>query len=475
MDRAGKTDGNPAQTYRRNRDLRRGEQEAQTVHPLTVSDRPKPDAGLPLNAFYRFRSDTERPEPRSAAILRPAAQILQELSHMAIFTRRRLALLLICAFGGTALSAQVAGSQSGHGGFLSKQTRLGRAVRNVFVDSTLPGEQSLRFYPTLGYAPETSLEIGASALLLFNAKGDTANRQSELNAFGFVTLKGQYGLWIEHAIYGDKDKWFFLGRGRFQRFPLLYYGIGPDPGIEEPALVDATYILLRERVLKRVAKNLFFGPEVDYQQLINTKFRQPEDGPPLDLPPGAEGTRNVGLGLGLVYDNRHNVLNVRKGAFAEFSGLDYRPTWGAERRFYGLTLDARMYKPLDERRVLAAQIFAQSFSGDIPFNQMALMGGETIMRGYYSGRYRDREMLAAQVEHRWLPFRFSKRFGAAAFLGAAAVAPSFGTYDFSKTRVAGGGGLRYLLFPNKDVYLRFDLGVNSDGGVGFYIFTGEAF
>lgn len=394
---------------------------------------------------------------------------------MAIFTRGRFVLFLICSLCIGISNAQVASPQANHAGFLSKQTKFGRALRNVFVDSTLPGEQSLRFYPTIGYAPETSFEIGASALLLFNAKGDTANRQSELNAFGFVTLKGQYGLWVEHAIYGDKDKWFFLGRGRFQRFPLLYYGIGPDPGIEEPALIDATYILLRERVLKRVRNNLFFGPEVDYQQLINTKFRQPEHGPALDLPPGAEGTRNVGLGLGLVYDNRHNVLNVRKGYFGELSFLDYRQAWGGQRQFYGLTLDARAYKKLNERRVLAGQIFAQSFSGDLPFNQMALMGGETIMRGYYSGRYRDREMLAAQVEHRWLPFAFSRRFGAAAFLGAATVAPSFQAYDFRKTRVAGGAGLRYLLFPNKDVYLRFDLGVNSDGGIGFYIFTGEAF
>lgn len=364
---------------------------------------------------------------------------------------------------------------TGFSRIISKQTKLGRAIRNVLVDSTGPGETSLRVFPSIGYAPETSVEIGLSALLLYNAKGDTNNRQSELGAFAFGTFKGQYGLWLDHAIYGDQDNWFFLGRARYQRFPLLYYGIGPDPGVTDPGLVDATYILFRERVLKKVAKNFFIGPEVDYQQLLNTEFIQPSDGPPLAAPPGSEGTRNVGLGAGIVYDSRHNVLNVRNGAFVELSGLDYRPTWGSEREFYGVTLDARGYKALDSRRVLAGQIFMQSFSGNLPFNQMALMGGETIMRGYYNGRYRDRELVAAQVEHRWLPFPFSKRFGGAAFLGAATVAPTFASYDFSKVRLAGGAGLRYLLFPNKDVYMRFDLGITSDGGVGFYIFTGEAF
>jgi len=371
--------------------------------------------------------------------------------------------------------AQVTGAGTGSPGLLSSQTRVGRLIRNVFVDSTKPGQRSLRVYPALGYAPETSLDIGASALLLFNARGDTSNRQSELNAFAFVTLKGQYGAWLEHAIYGHRDNWFFLGRARYQRFPLLYYGIGPDHGVDDPALVDATYILIRERVLKRVAKNLFLGPELDYQHLLNTEFHQPQHAEPLTLPPGVEGSRNVGLGLGIVYDNRHNVLNVRKGAFAELSAIDYRPAWGAQRSFYGATLDVRGFKALSENRVLAGQLFIQSFTGDLPFNQMALMGGETMMRGYYTGYYRDHELVSAQLEHRWLPFSFSKRFGAAAFLAAATVAPNLGSYDFRHTKIAGGGGLRYLLFPNKDVYMRFDIGVNSDGGIGFYIFTGEAF
>lgn len=399
--------------------------------------------------------------------------IFTALHRIHFYVNRFLLLLLAPALLFTTVST--AQDSTGFSRIISKQTKLGRAIRNVFVDSTEPGETSLRVFPTIGYSPETSVEIGVSALLLYNAKGDTTNRQSELNAFLFGTFKGQYGLWLEHAIYGDKDKWFFLGRARYQRFPLLYYGIGPDPGIDDPALVDATYVLLRERVLKKVAKNVFFGPEVDYQQLLNTEFIQPKEGMPLTPPPGSEGTRNVGIGAGIVYDSRHNVLNVRNGAFAELSGLDYSSRWGGQRSFYGITADFRGYKALSSNRVLAGQIFAQSFSGDLPFNQMALMGGETIMRGYYSGRYRDREMLAAQVEHRWLPFSFSKRFGGVAFLGAATVAPSFEAYDFRKTRLAGGAGLRYLLFPNKDVYMRFDLGVTSDGTVGFYIFTGEAF
>ena len=105
---------------------------------------------------------------------------------------------------------------------------------------------------------------------------------------------------------------------------------------------------------------------------------------------------------------------------------------------------------------------------------MALMGGETMMRGYYYGRYRDKNMLAGQAEYRILPFSFSKRIGAAFFAGTAVVAPTIGSLRFDNLKLAGGAGIRYLVFPKKDIFVRFDVGVTKEG-IGFYFFTGEAF
>jgi hypothetical protein len=96
------------------------------------------------------------------------------------------------------------------------------------------------------------------------------------------------------------------------------------------------------------------------------------------------------------------------------------------------------------------------------------------MRGYYAGRFRDRKLIAAQVEHRWLPFSFSKRLGGTVFAAAGAVSPRYRDFSLADIKPTGGVGLRYYLFPKKDIFLRFDLGV-TPGGIGFYIFTGEAF
>lgn len=351
---------------------------------------------------------------------------------------------------------------------------LQQLIQRSIADTTPPGKASIRFYPTLAYAPETSFEFGISSLLLYQAKNDTLNRLSEVNAFAFYTLENQYGIWIDNALYGDRDNWFFLGRTRIQKFPLLYYGTGPETSGENPAVVEGNYLLLRQRVLRKVKRNLFFGPEVDLQRLGRSSFRQPAEGMPHPLPTGSAGSTNLGLGLALVYDNRHNVLNVRKGLFTELSFLDYNSGLGSDFDFRSVNLDLRSFHAMGKRNVLAWQLNGNFITGDAPFNQLALMGGDMMMRGYYQGRYRDKNMLAAQAEYRWLPFPFSRKFGGVVFGGLASVAPYIDQFRFSQIRSTAGAGIRYLLFPKKDIFLRLDVGFTKEGP-GFYLYTGEAF
>ncbi|GAB3887555.1 BamA/TamA family outer membrane protein [Spirosoma agri] len=357
---------------------------------------------------------------------------------------------------------------------LFAQNAAKRLFNRFFNDTTSSSNPHVSFYPTLSYAPETSLEIGASALYLYHANNDVKNnRLSEIQAFSFVTLRGQYGLNIDHTIYGDRDRWFFLGRGRLQRFPLLYYGIGPETKPDNPATIDAFSIQLRERAMRRIAPNFFGGIEIDYQQLSRVEFNQPE-AMPHTLPVGSEGTTNLGFGAGFVYDSRPNVLNARRGAFAELAYLNYGLVGKKALSFSNVSLDVRLFKTVRPNQVLAWQAYGVLTNGDVPFNQMALLGSEIIMRGYYPGRYRDKAYVATQVEYRWLPFSFSRRFGAAVFAAVGTVGSSPGQIQLGNLLPTGGGGVRYLLFKKKDVFLRADVGVTREG-LGFYILTGEAF
>jgi hypothetical protein len=344
---------------------------------------------------------------------------------------------------------------------------------STFLEDTVSAEQP-RFlvYPTLAYSPETSWEIGFSSLYLYHANRDTLNRLSELNAFTFITLEQQYGIWLDHALYSDKDAWFFLGRLRWQSFPLYYHGIGEDTPEEAIAVVDANYLLFRERALRRLFGNYYLGAQLDWQRLSDVNFNW--EGSPGREPRGSGGSSNLGLGVSFVHDDRHNVLNVRDGWFAELAYLQYGLGGIGDFDFSSLLLDSRWFTTTAPGQVLAAQLLAQSVWGDVPFNQLALMGGESLMRGYYLGRYRDRNLLAAQLEYRWLPFPFSRRWGGAVFMGMGGVAPTISELSLSGLRPAGGLGIRFLLFKNKDIYTRLDVAFTEEGS-GFYFFIGEAF
>ncbi len=352
--------------------------------------------------------------------------------------------------------------------------RWERLLERLVQEDRPPDKPRLVVYPTFAYAPETHLEIGAAAALLFHAKNNVVrNRLCEVTAFAFFTLRAQYGLWFENAVYTDRDKWLLLGRVRLQRFPLLYFGIGPEQGPESPDVVDGFGAQVRQRIFRNVKGNFFAGLQLDYQALRRVEFGK--DGVSTrPLPLGANGSSNFALGLGIAYDSRPNALNTRDGWFAELGWLRYDRAIGSEYAFEHFNADVRYYKPLRNKQVLAAQFVGNIISGEAPFNQMSLLGNENMMRGYYTGRYRDKQFYALQAEYRCLPFPFSKRIGGVAFLGVGAVAPQLQALDVADLRVAGGAGLRFLLFPKKDIFLRFDLGITREG-TGFYIFTGEAF
>ena len=328
-------------------------------------------------------------------------------------------------------------------------------------------------YPTLAYSPETRWEIGFSSLYIYSAKRDLLNRLSEVKAFTFYTLENQYGIWLDHMLYTDKNTWFFLGRARYQSFPLLYFGIGPDSQSERISLIDGNYSLFRERFLRAVIPSLYVGLELDYQRLSSVKYK---DVTPNHQQPsvGANGSTNLGLGLGILYDNIHNALNPRKGIYSEWVVLNYNRDFGSDFNFTSYITDNRFYVPVKKNNVLAAQLYGQFTLGNAPFNMLSLMGGESLMRGYYLGRYRDKNLIAGQLEYRILPFKFSKRWGASAFMAAGQVYDENETFQFKNLLPTGGLGLRFLVFPEKDIYTRIDVAFTEEGR-GIYFFIGEAF
>jgi len=372
-------------------------------------------------------------------------------------------LLIALLFSSSFLQAQSSKSDGLIRGYLNR----------VMNDTSDPAKPKLINYPTIAYSPETSWELGVSSLYIYSANQDLKNRLSEVKAFTFYTLENQYGIWLDHALYSDQNTWFFYGKARYQSFPLLYYGIGSDSPAEHTARIDGQYTLLKERFLREVVPSLYVGLELDYQRLAGVAYRDTVIG--TQLPEvGANGSTNIGFGLGILYDNIHNALNPREGLYSEWAFLNYRPGFGSDYAMTSYIIDNRIYHPLQENTVLAAQLFGQFTTGDAPFNMLALMGGESLMRGYYLGRYRDKNLVAGQIEYRILPFKGSKKWGASAFLATGQVFSDESPFEFTKFLPSAGAGVRYLIFPEKDIYTRIDIAFTQEGP-GFYFFIGEAF
>lgn len=355
-------------------------------------------------------------------------------------------------------------------------------IQNIVNDTMSANKPRFVVIPSLAYTPETKWEFGLSSTVVFHYNNDTSERLSELATYAFYTQNGQLGILGDHVIYGPSANWYVLGKFKIENYPLDYFGVGSYTDAEPVAVISSNTVNIRERFLKKTYKNLFVGIELDYQQVNRPKFDWNSNIQNPELPNGFNGSANLGAGLGLVWDSRRNPVNSRNGSLAEIAYLKYPKLFGRSYPMESVFIDGRLYQPISDNKVFAAQVYANLNWGDVPFNQMAVIGGPMIMRGYYIGRFRDRQYLATQAEFRWLPFKFSKRFGATVFGGLASLAENptdlflkqENTTSNTDWKWAVGTGLRFLLFPKKDIFSRVDIGFNPEG-YGLYIYIGEAF
>ena len=153
--------------------------------------------------------------------------------------------------------------------------------------------------------------------------------------------------------------------------------------------------------------------------------------------PGSGGATVTGLGFVLNRDSRDDIFFPRRGDYWLMSALINSRAFGGEFSYSQLKLDARKYLPMGTSHVLAFQGQVQLISGTPAFNGYAKLGSDTMMRGYYTGRYRDKVMAAVQAEYR-MPLFW--RIGIVGFAGIGNVAPRLGRPGIRQPQVLRGHG-----------------------------------
>ena len=189
---------------------------------------------------------------------------------------------------------------------------------------------------------------------------------------------------------------------------------------------------------------------------------------------GAAGSLISGMGPALLFDNRKNQVNPSNGWFLNLSAAFHGGGLASEFDFNRYLVDVRHYIKLhpEKYHILALQGYGLFSTGSPPFKQMAELGGNQL-RGYFVGRFRDRNMVSIQAEYR-SPLLFW-RIGAAGFAGMGRVAERVEDLKLSGFKPSYGGGLRIMLDKVDRVNLRLDIGFGGNGNTGIYFGFTEAF
>jgi outer membrane protein assembly factor BamA len=337
-------------------------------------------------------------------------------------------------------------------------------------EKTAQGE--IIYFPVIFYSPETELALGGAMNVIRRPPGAAPDsRPSSFSPSVIVTTRKQLILQLGADLYSRDERRHATGRIGFVRFPDRFFGLGngTDPGDEE-GYTQRTFIL-GLRLLRALRPALSAGLAYDYASADLKDF---ESGGLLESGdvPGAEGGRVSGLGALVERDTRDAVFFPREGGYATVTVTSYRSALGSDFAFMAYGLDVRRYLSFGSGTVLALQGVVNVTTGSPPFQLMPSLGGESELRGYFAGRFRDRARLLLQGEYR-LP-RLWRRFGLVFFAGAGQVADDAGGFAADRFHGAAGWGIRCTFSEREGVNLRLDSGYGEDDA-GFYVGLGEVF
>ena len=162
-----------------------------------------------------------------------------------------------------------------------------------------------------------------------------------------------------------------------------------------------------------------------------------------------------------VYDSRDNIYEPTRGR-----RISYTTQWaghglGGDFDFYKFTAEARMYKKLGAKNVLAFRARGGFIQGDAPYSQLFTLGGADSLRGYEDDQFRGKKMYNATLEFR---FPIVKKVSGVLFtdIGDAWDAPNVTWYNSKKTFNYGvGAGVR-ITTPIGPVKLDYGVGKHKN-------------
>jgi outer membrane protein assembly factor BamA len=327
--------------------------------------------------------------------------------------------------------------------------------------------------PVIARSIETgwSFGIATSGTFSLRSPNDSITRTSNLQALALVTTQSQIVAALNGSIYLPGEKFILNQQFSYSYFPDQFWGIGKiaQDSSQEPYKYRQFYVYLHPQRL--LARNFFLGMRYEFQKVFNIEYK----------PGGIFDQENVagrtdyhvsGLGLSFTFDSRNNAFSPDRGAMYQFYFSHFDPFFASDYKYTNFVIDLRRFLRIVRGQILAFQAYGFFNTGDVPLRSLASLGGSNCMRGYYFGRYRDKNMGVLQAEYR-IPLFW--QLAAVVFGDCGNVGSRLGELNFQELKYSYGGGLRVALNKAAKLNLRLDYGIVPGSTNGFYLQLGEAF
>jgi len=327
--------------------------------------------------------------------------------------------------------------------------------------------------PVLFYSPETKLAFGAVGLLTYRfGLFFKQARPSTLYLGAVYTLKKQFSFQLKPEIYLKNNSIFLTGNFLAERFPTKFWGVGAntDESWQENYTPQTYFMEIGYQRKLFPSTPLYLGLKY---HLERCQILEKEPGKLLDegLISGSRGGLLSGLGLIISFDSRDNIFWPSSGYYFQVFGFWNNQIFGSDFNYLSFKLDLRDYILVSDRQILAFQAVFDTSQGEAPFYKLPKIGGDSLLRGYYSGRFRDKNLLAFQAEYR---FPIWKRFSGVVFGAMGNLGDRLRDFTWDTLKYSAGFGLRFKIIPSEKTNLRIDFAFGP-GTTGIYFKAGESF
>lgn len=348
-----------------------------------------------------------------------------------------------------------------------------KKIVNYFRDSNKqkPNKKiDFGFIPGPNYSATTGLGLGLLGTATYSADHtDPTLPRSNASVYSNMTTAGFFMVGLRGNHIFPHESFQLDYKVNLSTFSTSYWGMGYANADKDDNETDyrRNRINAMARFMVKLAPNTYIGPFVNYRVTqasdVNEDFSY--------LWQGQDKTiHTYTAGLSFTYDSRDFMLNASKGVFVQIDQT-FTPRCFGNGKYNFSTTEATFatYGKLWKGAILAGELHGQFNYGHIPWSQLATVGSNDRMRGYYEGRYNDKNVIEGQVELRQ---HIKGRNGVVAWVALANAFPDFKNIAWRYTLPNAGVGYRWEF--KKRINIRVDYGFTRNGG-GFIFNINEAF